>query len=197
MEPKAVPDRADYDDVREFLHAWETHWDQTPPSGPAILRRAARLANDAAAAVDLQLGRIRAEVDSADPDAFWTALIDAEFLVASLWKTRLAGRLAQWVQGEDWAGLREFDQALPDLKRMRDVTQHVDEYGRDAESRRHDHPRTGQRVGRRSLHSQMSIGRESFCWLGGTIDFAQARDAAFALLAAIRAVRADTHSGQG
>jgi len=102
---------------------------------------------------------------------------------------RLAGKLAQTVQGQEWTALREFDSAIPDLKLMRDVAQHVDEYGRDADGRRHTHPRTGRRVGRRSLRSQMGVSRDSFHWLGGTIDFAQARDAAVTLLSAIRAAR--------
>jgi len=72
--------------------------------------------------------------------------------------------------GPSWTALQEFDQVLPDLKLMRDVAQHIDEYGRDGDNRRHSNPTTGQRVGRRSLHV-MSLGDLSFNWLGGTIDF--------------------------
>jgi len=185
----SAPDRADYDDVRDFLRDWESYWDNMEPTGAAVLARAARLANDAAVAVALQIGRIRDGFNSRDPDAFWTALIDVEFLISSLWKMHLAGKLTQSVQGQDWTPLDEFDRAVPNLKLMRDVIQHVDEYGRDATERRHTHPQTGRKVGRRSLHSQMGISGDSFHWLGGTIDFAQAQDAAATLLAAIRVAR--------
>jgi hypothetical protein len=87
-----------------------------------------------------------------------------------LWRMRLAGNLAQRTMGPSWTALQEFDQVLPDLKLMRDVAQHIDEYGRDGDNRRHSNPTTGQRVGRRSLHV-MSLGDWSFNWLGGTIDF--------------------------
>jgi hypothetical protein len=72
---------------------------------------------------------------------------------------------------------------------MRDVMQHVDEYGRDGAGRRHFHPRTGRQIGRRSLHSQMGFGENSFHWLGDTIDFDRARTASFELMSAIRAAR--------
>jgi hypothetical protein len=39
--------------------------------------------------------------------------------------------------------LREFDGAIPDLKLMRGLIQHLDDYGRDG-SRWHQHPHTGQ-----------------------------------------------------
>jgi hypothetical protein len=188
---KSAPKLEDYADIREFLRDWETYWDQTKPTGRAILERAARLANDAAVAVEMQLGRIREGLRSGDPDAFWKVLIDVEFLIASLWKMRLAGKLAQPVMGQKWSALREFDTAVPDLKLMRDVMQHVDEYGRD-DAGRHD-----KRVGRRSLHT-MQFGERSFSWLGGTIDFDRARAASVELRSAIRAARDQAgQSGKG
>ena len=51
--------------------------------------------------------------------------------------------------GPLWTALKKFDQVLPDLNLMRDVAQHIDEYGRDGDNRRHCNPITGQRVGRR------------------------------------------------
>ena len=93
--------------------------------------------------------------------------------------------------GPSWTALQEFDQVLPDLNLMRDVAQHIDEYGRDGDNRRHSNPTTGQRVGRRSLHV-MSLGDLSFNWLGGTIDFDRARKASYALLSAIHTARDDT-----
>ena len=44
--------------------------------------------------------------------------------------------------GPSWTALQEFDQVL-DLKLMRDVAQHIDEYGRDGDNRRHFNPASG------------------------------------------------------
>jgi len=54
---KSAPKREDYDDIRDFIRDWETYWDQTEPTGLAVLVRAAMVADDAAVAVDMQLGR--------------------------------------------------------------------------------------------------------------------------------------------
>lgn len=185
---ESAPRRADYADVRDFFHAHETYWDQVTPSRPAILARAAQFANDAAVAIDMQLVRIGDELRGGDPDAFWKALIDVEFLVSALWRMRAAGNLAASAMGKSWTPLDRFNQALPDLELMRHVAQHVDEYGRDGDSRRQFNPTTAELVGRRSLHV-MSFGEWSFNWLGGTIDFDRARKASFALLSAIRTAR--------
>jgi hypothetical protein len=109
---KSAPKREDYDDIRDFIRDWETYWDQTEPTGLAVLVRAAMVANDAAVAVEMQLGRIREGLRSRDPDAFWEVLIDVEFPISSLWKVRLAGNLARSVMGQTWTALREFDTAV-------------------------------------------------------------------------------------
>ncbi|WP_139813681.1 hypothetical protein [Mycobacterium simiae] len=149
------------------------------------------MANDAAVAIDMQLERIREGYRRGDPDALRTVQIDTEFLISSLWKMRLAGKLARSVMGQAWTALSEYDRALPHLKLMRDVMEHIDEYGGDADgrARRHDHPRSGQHIGRRYLHSQMSHSDESFNWLGGTVEFGPARVASLQLLSAIRTAR--------
>ncbi|QZA17148.1 hypothetical protein K3U93_21530 [Mycobacterium malmoense] len=189
---KSAPDRADYLDIRDFIRDWENYWNHVKPSASALLARSARLANDAAVAIDIQIERIHDEFHSRDPDVISlisTALIDIEFLISSLWKMRLAGKLAQSAMGRSWTALGEFDAAIPHLKLMRDVMQHIDEYGQDGDGRRHLSPRTGRRIGRRLLHSQMGFGDNSFNWLGGTLDFDQARNASLLLLSAIRAAR--------
>ena len=187
----SAPRRENFNDVREFFRAHEAYWDQAEPTKSNILIRAARLANDAVVAVDMQLERIRSGLRSRDPDALWKVPIDIEFLVASLWKARLAAYLARSAIGPSWTALDEFNTAVPDLKLMRDVIQHVDEYGRDGDGRRHRNPYTGERIGRRWLHT-MQLGDKSFGWLGGIIDFDGARAASFNLLLAIRAARDET-----
>lgn len=173
------PDRADHFDIREH----EAYWDQRTPTPQAIADRAALLANDASAAIDLQIGRIRGWFDTGNADDLWKAFIDAEFLIAALWRMRVAGNLAHQAVGSPrWSPVDRFDQALPDLKRMRDVSQHIDAYGRDYAKRKHSD------VGRRALHTSR-ISPEQFHWLGCTLNFDLARTAAFALLADIRGVR--------
>lgn len=188
---ESAPQRADYLDTRDFIRDWENYWDHVKPSASALLARSARLANDATVAIDMQIGRIRDSFHSRDPDVTWTAFIDIEFLISSLWKMRLAGKLAQSVMGPSWTALGEFDAAIPHLKLMRDVMQHIDEYGQDGDGRRHLSPCTGRRIGRRLLHSQMRFGNNGFNWLGGTLDFDQAHDASLLLLSAIRTARDD------
>ncbi|WP_157746184.1 hypothetical protein [Mycobacterium marseillense] len=143
------------------------------------------------AGVEIQLGRIRDGHRSKDPDAVWTVFIDIEFLISSLWKMRLAGNLALSVTAQSWTALHDFDVAVPNLKLMRDVMQHLDEYGRDGDGRRHRNPRSSQLIGRRYLHSQMSFDDHSFNWLGGALDFDQAHNASLQLLSALREARAD------
>jgi hypothetical protein len=84
--------------------------------------------------------------------------------------------------------MRDFDRAVPDLKLMRDVTRHVDEYGRDGDRRRQSSPTTRQRIGRRSLHT-MKVGEQSFHWLAARLISTRARTASFELLSAVRAAR--------
>jgi hypothetical protein len=104
----SAPKREHYRDIREFIRDWDNYWDNVKPSRSAMLRRPAMVANDAAAAIDLQIGRIRDGLHSRDPDAVWTAFIDVEFLISSLWKMRLAAKLTRSVMGQSWAGLRDF-----------------------------------------------------------------------------------------
>ena len=183
-----APKRENYVDVREFIRDWEAYWDQTEPTASGILVRAARIANEAGIGVMMQLDRIQLGQGSRDADALQRVPIDIEFLIASLWKMRLAGKLAESVIGRAWPALHEFDAALPDLKLMRDVVQHIDEYGQDGVRRRHVSPGTGQRIGRRWLHT-MSLGEQTFGWLGGTLSYERARTASLELLSAIRTAR--------
>ncbi|KRQ31312.1 hypothetical protein [Mycobacteroides abscessus] len=181
-----APQREDYEDVREFIRDHDAYWNAATPTKLAVLQRAARLANDAAMAIKMQFDRIDGGPMAGDPDGFWKALIDVDFLIAALWRLHLAGRLAQSALGGRWVPLEEFNAALPDLKLMRDVTQHIHEYGTDFD-RRHN-----PNVGRRALEVK-SLGKEAFNWLGGTLDFNKAAEASSALLSAIRAARDDEY----
>jgi hypothetical protein len=182
----SAPQVVNYTDTRKFIRDWEDYWERTKPSTSAALDRAARIATDASAAIDMQIGRIQTGLRSNNADTVWNVFIDIEFLIAALWKMRLAGKLARSALEESWTAVGEFETAVPHLKLMRDVLQHIDDYGQDAESRKHHHPRTGRRIGRRLLHSQLGFNDKSFDWLGGTLNFEDARTAALQLESAIR-----------
>ena len=81
---ESAPKREDYADLRAFVAAHEAYWDGVSPGRSAILSRAARLANDAAVAIDMQLWRIHDELGGGDPDALWKALVDVDFLVCAM-----------------------------------------------------------------------------------------------------------------
>ncbi|MGA9376216.1 MAG: hypothetical protein WBV64_14545 [Mycobacterium sp.] len=181
------PKREDYNDIREFIRDHEAFWDSALPTDAAVLQRAARLGNDAMLAIRMQLDRIAAGPSQHGEDGYWAVFIDVDFLIASLWRMRQAGVLAKSRIGRWWAPLDAFDQALPDLKLMRDVSQHISEYGIDGDGRKATHPRTGRPLGRRALEVK-SLG-DTFRWLGGELDLTTADAASMTLLNAIRAER--------
>ncbi|QSM92974.1 hypothetical protein I3U40_18125 [Mycobacteroides abscessus subsp. abscessus] len=183
----APPQRESYTDIREFIRDHEAYWDSATPTDAAVLQRAARLGNDAMMAIRMQLDRIAAGPSQHGEDGYLAVFIDVDFLIAALWRMRQAGVLAKSRIGRWWAPLDTFDRALPDLKVMRDVSQHIAEYGIDGEWRKAINPRTGKPVGRRALEVR-SLG-DTFGWLGGDLDLTAADAASMTLLKAIRTVR--------
>ncbi len=118
--------------------------------------------------------------------------MDFQLLVALLWRLRLAGLMS--TSDGVRAAVDTFDREVPDLKLMRDVSQHLDEYAVDGPGHRHNLPGETKRVGR----CRLEVPRWSddrFEWLGGTINVAQARSAALRLYTVIREQR-DAQSDQ-
>lgn len=181
------PRREDYEDIRDFLRDHEAYWNSTKPTKLAVLQRAARLGNDSMMAIEMQLNRVSDGSTQDDDGGFSGVFIDIDFLIAALWRMRQSGVLAKSAAGRWWIPLDDFDRALPDLKLMRDVSQHLAEYGVDGSGRRHINPRTGERVGRRALEVK-SLG-EDFGWLGGSLNLERADAASRTLLGEIRTVR--------
>jgi hypothetical protein len=149
------------------------------PTDAAILERAQSLANEALHMVGLQRRRLRSE-EPEDQAFVFRQWADMQFLVVSLRRLRLAGQLAARSdsgRAPVKAALREFDNALPDLRKMRNVGEHIDEYaveaGRDRE------------VDRRQLQVG-SFDGTTFIWVGGKIDVDQAFKAARHLYEEIR-----------
>jgi hypothetical protein len=108
--------------------------DLISPSGAATYERARRLANNALWTIDLQ--RRRLNTDEPEDEKFvlrkWS---DLHFLVVALTRFRRAAKLAARVpsiRSNIRAALDAFDAALPHLKKMRDVAEHVDEYSVDS-----------------------------------------------------------------
>jgi hypothetical protein len=106
---------------------------------------------------------------------------DFQFLIVSLRRLRLAALLAAKCETNRVAiesAINEFDEALPDLRKMRNVGEHIDEYaieeGRD------------RSVSRLALQAG-SFDNVALDWLGGGVDAGEALVAAEALHSAIKA----------
>lgn len=181
------PKREDYTDIREFIRDHEAYWDSAAPTNAAVLQQAARLGNDAMMAIRMQLDRIEAGPSQLGEDGYWAVFIDVDFLIAALWRMRQAGMLAKSRIGRWWTPLDAFDRALPDLRLMRDVSQHIAEYGIDGDGRKAINPRTRKPLGRRALEVK-SLG-DTFGWLGGELDLTASETASMTLLNAIRTER--------
>jgi hypothetical protein len=103
------------------------------PNAGATYERARRLANLAVWSIDLQCRRLR----SAEPEDSTFVLrrwADFGFLVVSLIRLRRAAQLAASlpnVQPLILPAIECFDAALPGLKAMRDVAEHIDDYALD------------------------------------------------------------------
>lgn len=182
QEPRAE----DFESVRDYLAAHEDYHDQRVPDASLNADRAVRLASESMRAILMQIRRVQGEEPE---DAEWLLRVgmDYQFLVVALWRLRMAASMVRPYAAAVDDALTSFDQALPDLKRMRDVAQHIDEYAVDGPGRRHKRT-DGSRLGRRSLEVEV-LGNDRYHWLGGTIEVRQAREAAQRLYSAIRQAR--------
>jgi hypothetical protein len=83
--------------------------------------------------IELQCRRLEA-VEREDADFVLRRWADFDFLIVALTRLRratgLAAKIPQLRASLD-AALEQFDKALPGLKKMRDVTEHVDDYALD------------------------------------------------------------------
>lgn len=190
MEPESVPRREDFADIREFIAAHEAFHDARPPTALAVLERAVRLGSDSLWGIAVQVRRIRGS-EPEDADWWARAWMDLQFLIVVMWRMRQSGVLALSA-GLDTERLREalasFDSQLPDLKRMRDVAQHFDEYAVDGPGRRHARPGRSDKVGRRMLEVG-SWDSSQFRWLDGSISFETADRASRELYSVVVATR--------
>ena len=153
-----------------------------PAQDAAVLERAKSLCNEACFIVALQHRRLRSTEPEDDVFIFrWWA--DLQFLIVALSRLRRSAQIAQSVVTTSTAihaAIREFDQALPCLKTMRNIGEHVESYAVD-DPKRHD-----KSVGQ----SQLQVGQWDgtvYVWLGESLNIDVAQDAAQKLLKAVRA----------
>lgn len=98
-----------------------------------IISRAITRANRAMFAVDMQLRRLRTS-EQEDDTFLGRREADFEFLVVAATRLRRAAVLVSKVpelQQQLTAALNQFDILLPNLKKHRDVAEHIDDYSVD------------------------------------------------------------------
>jgi hypothetical protein len=107
---------------------------------------------------------------------FW---VDLQFLIVALSRLKRVAKMAARVQpsGAINAALREFDKALPDLAKMRNVGEHIDEYAIDAGR--------DKSVSRKQLQVGSWDG-ETYSWLGHTLNIDNALAASEKLFESVR-----------
>lgn len=104
------------------------------PSPEATYERARRLANLAMWTVSLQSRRLKTS-EPEDEEFIFRRWSDFHFLIVALTRLRRAATLAtkiQRIESNIKDALKEFDLELPNLKTMRDVAEHIDDYAVDS-----------------------------------------------------------------
>jgi hypothetical protein len=145
-----------------------------PPSALATYERARRLANQAVWTVSLQRRRLLSH-EPDDHEFMFRKLVDFHFLTFALFRLRrtavLAGKIPA-IADAMRSSLQKFDAAIPHLKEMRDVTEHIDDYSLDRG--------LNKNVTRRSLEVGV-YGDTVFQWIGHELNADEALRAAQSL----------------
>lgn len=139
--------------------------------------------------VDLAVERLRAlPPDTSNGDG--RALVDTTSLVIALWRLRVVAEAETSVTDAHpalVAALGAYDAALPDLRKLRNVTMHFDNYVLENDKRQNRVMPDGPLIGPRDLwaisHSPLGVR-----WLGVSLTYSQALAAARALYDAIQTV---------
>ncbi len=139
------------------------------------------MANVAMWSIELQCRRLET-VEPEDAKFVLRKWADFDFLIVALTRLRRATGLAAQIpqlQPSLSTALVQFDKALPDLKKMRDVAEHVDDYAVDQGRHR--------AVSRKSLEvSTMEADGPTLCWLQARLNVREASLASRALFAALK-----------
>ncbi len=149
------------------------------PTIEATYERARRLANQAMWTMSLQSRRLKT-TEPEDEEFISRRWSDFHFLIVALTRLRRAATLATKVPGitsNIKNALKEFDLKLPNLKTMRDVSEHIDDYAVD-NGRNKD-------ISRKCLEV-LTYNTTTFEWLGFQLDTEDAIKASQKLFNAIR-----------
>ena len=157
------------------------------PSSQATYERARRLANVACFTVALQRRRLMTS-EPDDREFRFRRWADFQFLIVALARLRRAAVLAAKVpeiRVPIGTAIKAFDASMPDLKIMRDVAEHIDEYATD-EGRKSAKPGRNSSGVRRQALEVACVGKRHVQWLGCSLDTEQAVRASEALFKAIK-----------
>jgi hypothetical protein len=150
------------------------------PDNAATYERAKRLANMALWTIDLQRRRLNSK-EPEDSEFIFRQWSDFHFLVVALTRLRRAAVLASKVttiNEQMRVALKTFDDALPNLKKMRDVAEHIDDYAVDSGK--------DKNISRKSLEVSSSDGSDVWEWLGFELNAGLALSASAALYGALK-----------
>ncbi|MCC7363543.1 MAG: hypothetical protein IT303_04155 [Dehalococcoidia bacterium] len=100
---------------------------QDLPSDGATLERAWLMATEAMYAVALQRRRM-STTEPEDSEFVMRWWWDCQCLVSALWHLRMSAELAASVTPSLSRSVTDFDSAIPDLRTLRNVQEHLDEY---------------------------------------------------------------------
>jgi hypothetical protein len=153
------------------------------------LEMADSAANDAVRGVDMQHYRVSAQLP--EDEAFFSGAgfrreVDLGLLLVLLVRLRRAvGLGASIMNGDDLSdALAEFDQRVPVARRMRNISEHIDDYIAEQGHEQEEVPigSLGVRVWGGSADSN-----PTFTWAGGSIELDELRKVALDLYGAFRA----------
>lgn len=133
--------------------------------------------------LDLQRRRIEGK-EPEDGEFPTRPFVDVQFFVIELWRLRGAVKTARVVQDlttEIDKAIRKFDQAVPNLKKMRNTYAHADDYISDDPRKRDKTINAGEiRVG--------ELSGPIYHWIGAELNLDEALRAAKELFATLRRV---------
>jgi hypothetical protein len=149
------------------------------PDEAATYERARRLANHALWTIDLQCRRLNS-TEPEDDRFILRKWSDFHFLIVALTRLRRSIELATKVSSIEnsmRSALKAFDASLPNLKKMRDVAEHIDDYAVDSGK--------DKNISRKSLEVGICNG-ETWRWLDFEINVCEALKASISLFAALK-----------
>ena len=154
-------------------------WSRMKPVDAATYERARRLANQALWTIDIQRRRLNS-VEPEDEKFVLRKWSDFHFLIVALTRLRRAAELAAKVpsiRANMRNALKTFDTALPHLKKMRDVAEHIDDYAVDSGK--------DKDINRKSLEIGSCDG-ETWSWLGFGLNVDETLSASVTLFEALK-----------